>query len=259
MNSSLLTQVSVLSRRAIIRTLRQPAMVIPSLIFPMMLLAVNAGGLTSATELPGFPADTYLDFAFAFPLMQSAMFGATLAGSEFARDIENGFLNRLALTPMSKSALLAGLLSGVIALSLIQAAVFLTVGLVIGVDIKSGILGIPVLVALSVLTSLGFGCLGTILALRTGSGEAVQSFFPLFFVGIFFSSISLPRELLGGGWFEAVATVNPVSYLVEGMRSLVITGWDAQALALGFGFAVALFALGLFGASASMKTRMERT
>jgi ABC-2 type transport system permease protein len=259
MNSSLLTQVSVLSRRAIIRTLRQPAMVIPSLLFPMMLLAVNAGGLTSATELPGFPADTYLDFAFAFPLMQSAMFGATLAGSEFARDIENGFLNRLALTPMSKSALLAGLLSGVIALSLIQAAVFLTVGLVIGVDIKSGILGIPVLVALSVLTSLGFGCLGTILALRTGSGEAVQSFFPLFFVGIFFSSISLPRELLGGGWFEAVATVNPVSYLVEGMRSLVITGWDAQALALGFGFAVALFALGLFGASASMKTRMERT
>ncbi len=242
-----------------IRTLRQPAMVIPSLIFPMMLLAVNAGGLTSATELPGFPADTYLDFAFAFPLMQSAMFGATLAGSEFARDIENGFLNRLALTPMSPAALLAGLLSGVVALSVIQAAVFLTVGLVIGVDIKSGVLGVPVLVSLSVLTSLGFGCLGTILALRTGSGEAVQSFFPLFFVGIFFSSISLPRELLGGGWFEAVATVNPVSYLVEGMRSLVITGWDAQALALGFGFAVALFAVGLFGASVSMRTRMERT
>ncbi len=241
------------------RTLRQPAMVIPSLIFPMMLLAVNAGGLTSATELPGFPADTYLDFAFAFPLMQSAMFGATLAGAEFARDIENGFFNRLALTPMSPAALLAGLLSGVAALSVIQAAVFLTVGLVIGVDIKSGVLGVPVLVALSVLTSLGFGCLGTILALRTGSGEAVQSFFPLFFVGIFFSSISLPRELLGGGWFEAVATVNPVSYLVEGMRSLVITGWDAQALALGFGFAVALFAVGLFGASVSMRTRMERT
>lgn len=242
-----------------IRTLRQPAMVIPSLIFPMMLLAVNAGGLTSATELPGFPADTYLDFAFAFPLMQSAMFGATLAGAEFARDIENGFFNRLALTPMSPAALLAGLLSGVAALSVIQAAVFLTVGLVIGVDIKSGVLGVPVLVALSVLTSLGFGCLGTILALRTGSGEAVQSFFPLFFVGIFFSSISLPRDLLGGGWFEAVATVNPVSYLVEGMRSLVITGWDAQALALGFGFAVALFAVGLFGASISMRTRMERT
>ncbi|MGI8540849.1 MAG: hypothetical protein ACR2N0_13940, partial [Rubrobacteraceae bacterium] len=93
MDSSLFTQISVLSRRSVVRTLRQPAMVIPSLIFPMMLLAVNAGGLTSATELPGFPADTYLDFAFAFPLMQSAMFGATLAGSEFARDIENGFLN----------------------------------------------------------------------------------------------------------------------------------------------------------------------
>lgn len=259
MSGSLATQISVLSRRAVVRTLRQPAMVVPSLIFPMMLLAVNAGGLTSATQLPGFPADTYLDFAFAFPLMQSAMFGATLAGSEFARDIENGFLNRLSLTPLRPAALLAGLLSGVVALSVIQAVVFLTVGLLIGVDIESGVLGIPVLIFLSVLTSLGFGSLGTILALRTGSGEAVQSFFPLFFVAIFFSSISLPRDLLGGGWFQAVATVNPVSYLVEGMRSLVITGWDVQALALGFGFAVALFAVGLFGASASMRTRMERT
>ncbi|MGH3090024.1 MAG: ABC transporter permease [Rubrobacteraceae bacterium] len=259
MRGEVFTQISVLARRSVVRTLRQPAMVVPSLVFPMMLLAVNAGGLSSATDLPGFPSETYLDFAFAFPLMQSAMFGATLAGAEFARDIENGFLNRLALTPLRPAALLAGLLSGVIALALLQAVVFLAVGVVIGVDIKSGVLGVPVLVLLSVLTSLGFGCLGTILALRTGSGEAVQSFFPLFFAGIFFSSISLPRDLLGGGWFETVATLNPVSYLVEGMRSLVITGWDERSLVLGFGFAVALFAVGLFGAVVSMRTRMERT
>ncbi|AHY47396.1 ABC-2 type transporter [Rubrobacter radiotolerans] len=257
MSRALLTQVSVLARRAVIRTLRQPGMVLPALIFPMVLLAVNAGGLTSATELPGFPTETYLDFAFAFPLVQSAIFGASLAGTEFARDIENGFLNRLTLTPLRPVALLAGLLSGVVALTVLQYTVFLAVGLAIGVDIKSGILGVPVLFLLGVLTSLGFACLGTILALRTGSGEAVQSFFPLFFVLIFFSSVTLPRPLLGGGWFQAVATVNPVSYLVEGLRSLVITGWDPHALALGFGFALAFLAVGLAVAARSMRRRME--
>lgn len=257
MSGGVSTQIAVLARRSIVRTLRQPAMVLPSLIFPMVLLAVNAGGLTSATQLPGFPADTYLDFAFAFPLVQSAIFGATLAGTEFARDIENGFMNRLMLTPLRPVGLLAGLLAGVIALTVLQYTVFLTVGLVIGVDIKSGILGIPVLFALGILTSLGFASLGTILALRTGSGEAVQSFFPLFFVLIFFSSVTLPRNLLGGGWFEVVATINPVSYLVEGLRSLVITGWDAQALALGFGFAVVFVGVGLTIASVSLRRRME--
>lgn len=216
MSGGLSTQIAVLARRAIVRTLRQPGMVMPSLIFPMVLLAVNAGGLTSATELPGFPADTYLDFAFAFPLVQSAIFGASLAGTEFARDIENGFMNRLTLTPLRPVALLAGLLAGVIALTILQYAVFLTVGVVIGVDIASGILGVPVLFALGIITSLAFGTLGTILALRTGSGEAVQSFFPLFFVLIFFSSVTLPRDLLGDGWFQVVATINPVSYSWRG-------------------------------------------
>jgi ABC-2 type transport system permease protein len=109
---------------------------------------------------------------------------------------------------------------------------------------------------LTVLTALGFGGLGAILALRTGSGEAVESSFPLFFVAIFMSSINLPRDLIEADWFRVVATLNPVSYLVEGIRSLVITGWDLQALALGFGCAFALIALALAGAAASLKTRM---
>lgn len=259
MSGVLLTQVSVLARRSVVRTLRQPAMVISALFFPMLLLAINAGGLDAAANIPGFPADSYLDFALAFPLVQGALFGTTAAGSEFARDIENGFLNRLSLTPMRPVALLAGLLCGVVALGLLQGVVFLTVGIVAGVDIQSGLLGMAVLVLFSALVALGFGALGTALALRTGSGEAVQSFFPVFFVTIFFSSISLPRDLIEAGWFRTVATLNPVSYIVEGIRSLIITGWDFQALALGFGFSAAIVAVGLAGASAALKTRMART
>jgi ABC-2 type transport system permease protein len=103
--------------------------------------------------------------------------------------------------------------------------------------------------------ALGFGGIGAILALRTGSVEAVESAFPLFFVTIFLSSINLPRDLIEADWFRVVATVNPISYLVEGIRSLVISGWDPQALAIGFGCAAAIVVVALAGAAASLRTR----
>jgi ABC-2 type transport system permease protein len=78
-------------------------------------------------------------------------------------------------------------------------------------------------------------------------------------VTVFLSSSSLPRNLIKVTWFRDVATYNPVSYLIEGIRSLIITGWDGQALALGFGFAVLLLVITLGLASAAMRTRLVRT
>jgi ABC-2 type transport system permease protein len=259
LSAALLIQVSYIARRSVVRTFRQPAAVVSSLVFPMMFFAINASGLDAASGIPGFPADSYLDFALAFPLMQASMFGAVTAGADLARDIESGFLDRLSLTPMRPVALLGGMLSGVVVLGFIQGIVFLAVGLLAGVDVESGILGMVLLVVLTVLVALGFGALGAILALRTGSAEAVEGSFPLFFVAIFLSSINLPRELIEADWFRAVATVNPISYLVEGLRSLVITGWDLRALALGFGCALGIIALALSGAAASLRVRMART
>jgi ABC-2 type transport system permease protein len=258
-NAVLLTQVSHLARRSILRTLRQPAVVVSSLLFPMLFFAILASGLDAAAYIPGFPTGSYLDFAFAFPLIQASLFGAVTAGADLARDIETGFLDRLSLTPMRPVALLGGMLSGVAALSLVQGVVFLAVGLVAGVDVKSGFPGMLLLVLFTVLVALGFGALGAILALRTGSGETVEGSFPLFFVAIFLSSINLPRHLIEADWFRTVATVNPISYLVEGIRSLIITGWDLQALALGFSCVFGIIALALLGAASSLKVRMART
>ena len=254
--SSLLTQVTALARRSTMRTLRQPAVIVSALLFPMMFFSINASGLDAASRIPGFPTDSYLDFAFAFPLVQASLFGAITAGSDLARDIESGFFDRLSLTPMRPVALLGGMLAGVVALGLLQGVVFLAVGLLMGVDVSSGIPGMFVLVFLTVLVALGFGGIGAILAIRTGSVEAVESAFPLFFVSIFMSSINLPRDLIEADWFRLVATINPISYLVEGIRSLVITGWDAQALLLGFGCAVGIMVLAIGGAAASLRTRM---
>ncbi len=254
--SSFLTQVMALARRSTVRTLRQPAVLVSALLFPMMFFSINASGLDAASRLPGFPDAPYLDFAFAFPLVQASLFGAITAGSDLARDIENGFFDRLSLTPMRPAALLSGMLAGVVALGLIQGVVFLLFGLLMGVTISSGFLGMLVIVALTVLVALAFGGLGAVLAIRTGSVEAVESAFPLFFVAIFMSSINLPRNLIEQDWFRFIATVNPISYLVEGIRSLVITGWDPQALALGFGCAAAIVVLAIGGAAASMRTRV---
>ena len=254
--SSFLTQVMALARRSTVRTLRQPAVLVSALLFPMMFFSINASGLDAASKLPGFPTDSYLDFAFAFPLVQASLFGAITAGSDLARDIENGFFDRLSLTPMRPAALLSGMLAGVVALGLIQGVVFLAFGLALGVNISSGVPGMFVLVLLTILVALGFGGIGAILAIRTGSVEAVESAFPLFFVAIFMSSINLPRNLIEQDWFRFIATVNPISYLVEGIRSLVITGWDAQALLLGFGVGIAIMFLAIGGAAASMRTRV---
>jgi len=255
---ALFTQVAALAVRSILRTGRQPAVMISALLFPMMFFAINANGLDAASRIPGFPADSYVDFAFAFPLVQASLFGAITAGSDLARDIESGFFDRLSLTPMRPVSLLLGMLFGVIALGLVQGVVFLSVGILFGVDVRSGFPGMMVLVGLMIFVALGFGALGATLALRTGSVEAVESAFPLFFVAIFMSSINLPRDLIEADWFRFIATVNPISYLVEGIRSLVITGWDAQALALGFGCALGIVALALAAAGASLRTRMAR-
>jgi ABC-2 type transport system permease protein len=252
-------QIGALARRSIVRTSRQPAAVVFPLIFPMMLLLVNSAGLKASTKLPGFPTESFLAFALAVPFIQGALFSTMNAGTDLAKDIQTGFLNRLSLTSMGGAALIGGQLAGVVVLGLIQAGFYVTVGLIVGVDFAAGSLGILALFGFAAVVSISFGALGVFLALRTGSGEAIQGIFPLLFVFLFLSSMNTPRNLIGVDWFRFVATVNPVSYLIEAVRSLIITGWDPDALMLGFGFAVVIGIVSMTLATLSLKARLVRT
>jgi ABC-2 type transport system permease protein len=252
-------QVAHIAGRSVVRTFRQPAAVIFPVLFPLMLMAVNSGGLDAATRLPGFPSDSFYAFALAVPFIQGALFATMTAGTDLARDIQTGFLNRLSLTPLRGTALLAGLLTGVVVLALLQAVAYVVAGLVIGVDFESGPAGIVVLLALAGLIAVAFGAVGAFMALRTGSGEAIQGLFPVLFVFLFISSMNMPRNLIEIDWFRIAATVNPVSYLLEGVRSLIIAGWDGEALALGFGTAAAVAVVATALAAAALRVRMERT
>ena len=256
---ALAEQTAQLARRSVVRTARQPANVIGPFVFPLLLLAVNAGGLDRAAQLPGFPTDSFLAFALAVPFIQGALFATMNAGTDLARDIQTGFLNRLSLTPMRSTALLTGQLGGVAVTGLAQAIVYLAVGLAVGVRPASGIPGMVVLLVLSGLIALAFGALGAFAALRTGSGEAVQGLFPVLFVGLFLSSMNMPRNLIEIDWFRTVATINPVSYLLEGVRSLIIEGWNPEALALAFGVALTIGAVGLVASSWALRERLTRT
>ena len=252
-------QVLELARRSILRTIRQPAQIVPATIFPLILLAINSAGLDSATDLPGFPTDNYVTFALAFAFLQAGVFAVIGTGQNLAEDQVNGFFSRMQLTPIRPLALVAGQLAGTLALGLFQAGLYISVGLIARGHIEAGIPGALVLIALATLITLAFGSIGLIAGMRASTPENVQGIFPLIFVFLFMSSMALPRDLIETDWFRTVATYNPVSYLIEGLRSILISGWDAEALALGFGLAVAILAVALTAATASIRGRMVRT
>jgi ABC-2 type transport system permease protein len=256
---SIWVQAPELARRSIMRTVRQPAAIIPATTFPLILLAINSVGLKSATDLPGFPTNSYVTFALAFAFIQAGVFAVIGTGQNLAEDNQGGFFNRLQLTPIHPAALVTGQLAGTLVLGLFQASTYIAVGLLAGAHIAAGFSGAVVMILLSIAISLAFGSIGLAVGMRVDAPEKVQSLFPLIFVFLFLSSMSLPRNLIETDWFRTIATYNPVSYMVEGLRSLLITGWDGEALALGFGCALGILAIGLTFASLGLKERMVRT
>src|ERR671931_2013671 len=254
-----LVQAGTLGRRAVIRTARQPGNVIFPLIVPMLLVAAAAGGYNPATNLPGFPTNSILAFVIAIPFIQGALLATINANVEFARDIQTGFLNRLALTPVRGIVLLVGQLGGLLTIAVAQAVFYLVVAYAFGVRLETGIGGAALLLVLETVIALAFASFGSWAALRTGSTEAVQGLFPVFFVFLFLSSMNIPRNLIETTWFRWVATVNPVSYLIEAVRGLVIYDWRWGTIGLGFAGAGALCLVGFALAAHALIERLART
>ena len=148
--------------------------------------------------------------------------------------------------------------SRTVLLGLVQAMTYLSVGLIVVAELVSGVGRALVIVALTVSITVAFGSIGLFAALRTGSGEAVQSLFPVFFVFLFISAMSLPLELLRTSG-STTSPRQPGHLPARGLPLLLFEGWDTGALALGFGIAAAMLIVGMFAASSAMKTRLVRT
>lgn len=251
--SSTLVQIGPLARRSVVRILRQPAMVAQGMIFPLFLYAFNVGGLDLATRLPGFPTDSMQTFALALTFTYCGLYAAIVAGTHLGEDIKTGFVRRLTLTPLKGSVLMLAQLAGVVVFAVFQAIAFLVIGIAAGAGVEAGPLGAVLLIGYAAVFAVALGAVGLTIALRTRSGEAVQAVFPLLIATLFFSSIGLPRELIQNGWFQAVTTYNPVSYLIEAPRSLLVEGWDVQALLLGLAVAAGILLTALIQTAGSLR------
>ena len=248
-----------LSRRSAVRALNEPAVMLPTTVFPLIFFAVLAGGVSAARAIPGFPSVPYTDFAFTAPFIQVSLLAAVSTSTLLAYDIEHGFLDRLLLTPASGVAILVGHLAGAAVVVGVQVVLYLVVGLIIGVHIESGVAGALVLVSLIVLMTVGIGGIGTFVALKTGSPETVQGVFPLTFALLFLSSLTLPRNLIQEDWFRILATINPLSYFIECIRSLIVTGWNVEALGRGFLVVAGTLAVGLTASVTALRGKVDRT
>jgi len=250
---SLMAQTSALSRRSVVTIWRQPQTWVPSLLFPLLFAALNTaalGRVPAQLALQGLhpfgPNDSFLDYLFVGTLTQGVLFGSLSGGSELAQDIESGFLDRLVTTPVSRVSILIGRLAGSAALGFTQAVFFMCVFLAFGARIAGGLAGAAVLAAAAALLSLAIGSLACAMAIKTGSVEAVQGAFPLLFISLFVSSAFFPTALMKG-WYKSVASHNPLTGMINGMRHQVLLGFDFSeaAAAVLIPGAVAAGAIGL--------------
>jgi ABC-2 type transport system permease protein len=241
-----LRQTAAFTKRSILGRLRQPASLAPSFVFPLFFAALSSSSFSRTTALPNFPADSFLAFSVAGAIVQGVLFGSTAAASDLAIDIEQGFWERMVASPVARTSIVLGRLASSFVFGMAQSAVFLTLFRLFGVHIKGGPLGVIGIVVGGGLLGLAISGLLSSFAIRSGSSEAVQGVFPLMFILLFLSSAFFPRQYMSG-WYKSVADVNPMSHIVEGLRSFVIEPASAGAFARAWGipFAIATATIGL--------------
>lgn len=238
--------VWALARRSLRGTLRRPQFVAPLVLFPSMFLAVNVGGLTRTTALPGFPkVSGFLDFQLAGAMTQSLLIGGVATGIATALEIEGGFFDRLVASPIPRVALVFGRLLATSVVAAGQITYFLVLGFVFGASVQGGIGGVLVVYLIGIVAGVGFGAIGQAIALRAKSASTVQGIFPLVLVVLFASSAFFPRKLLSSP-ADTVAQANPLSYIADGMRTPIIQGVGARSVTEGV-IAAALVVIGACG------------
>ena len=254
----MISAVAVLARRSVVGLVRQPQVIFPSVFFPLLFTALNTASFNRATALPGFPeVDSFLDFAVATAVLQGVLFGAINGGTEMATDIQGGFFDRLVASPVRRWTIVVGRLVGGALLGAAQATIFIAVLSAFGAEVKGGAAGAVVIVAVATLFAVGIGGFAVALALRTGSAEAVQGFFPIFFISLFLSSAFFPKETMDG-WYKAVASLNPLSWMVEAMRTQVIQGFSGEDALRAFLIAAVLATTSVAFAGRSLRKRVTQ-
>jgi ABC-2 type transport system permease protein len=242
-----MTEVLLLGRRSIREILRYPEATIPVLFIPLFFLAVNIGQVS-----PTFPDTTpFLEGQgyVAFQLPVSLMFAVATAttGLALVTEIDSGYFDKLLVAPIRRTSLILGRLTADLARGIAGSAIVLLVGIVIfGAHVESGPAGAVLVVLLAALFGVAYAGFGILVALTTRNVQATNTSFLLFFPLLFLTPNFVPFDRLSPV-METLARFNPVSYVIVGIRSLIIDGWvvDKILVCLGVILVMGVVLIGL--------------
>jgi ABC-2 type transport system permease protein len=242
----------LLMRRAVNEVIRVPGAAIPGIAAPTLFLLGLTAVFGKLTLLPGFSTNDFMAFILPVSVMQAATFSGAATGVNLARDIEQGWFDRLYVSPLSRTSLLAGHVFSASLRALMPIAVLIVVALLFGVDIQS-VDGLLLAIAIAGAFAAAIACYSVILALRFRTQQAAPLMQAGGFMMVLFTTSYAPLELLSG-WFQEVARYNPVRFILEGVRQMSVYGvdWGHTWKAL-----VALAGLALFFGAFAMRGLMR--
>jgi ABC-2 type transport system permease protein len=228
------SEILLLSRRSVREVVRLPEATIPTLFIPLFFLAVNIGQIskTFPDTTPFLHGQGYVGFQLPVSLM-FAVCTAT-SGLALVTEIDQGYFDKLLVAPIRRSSIIFGRLAADLVRGLAVSTLVLAVALAFGAQMRSGVAGAVVLVVLAALWGVAYAGIGMLVALRTRNVQATNASFLVFFPLLFLTPNFVPFELLTP-LMEALARVNPVSYVIEGLRSLVLEGWALEKLGICVG------------------------
>ena len=240
--------------RALRETIRQPGVEVSNLFIPLFFFFVTVGAISNVAG-PAFGVENYEGFQLPVAVLQCVAGSASVSGIALIRDIESGYFDKLLLTPSPRLAIVLGRLFADAIRAIAFTAVILVVVSLVGAGMEAGPFGYAVILALAGLFGLAYSGIGATIALRTGNAQAAQAGFLLFFPLLFLSPAFAPKEVFDP-WMEFLASINPVTYLLEGMRTLVLEGWQWDNLAGAVG---AVLGLGVVTVALSLWALRART
>ena len=243
-----------LGQRALREAWRTPEALVPTLFIPLFFLVVNVGqaGKIFPSASTGFlNGQGYGAFQLPSSLLLAASFGT--AALFLVEEIEGGYFDKLRATPIPRTSIVLGRLIAELAKGLLIATAIVLLALPFGITIASGLLGFVLLIALTALWAVVFAGFMQLIALKSRSAAATQSGSMVFFPLLFLTPGFVPRDMLTRP-MEVLASFNPVTYVMEALRSLILQGFEAEQLARGFGVVAVLLALMIF-----LNVRMVRS
>jgi len=244
-----------LAHRSLVSKLRSPATLLPDFLAPLLVIAVFTASFHSSTDIPGFPpVRSFLDFGLVGTIVIAVFFSASDVGEAVAVDVEDGFFDRLLLTPVPRAAILGGVLASTAVFALAECLFFIGVLAAFGATIRGGAPAIVSICAVMTVMAVGTGALTTSMGLASGTTKSFGAYVPIALFTVFVSSAYFPRNLMTG-WFRALAGVNPVSFLIEDLRHQVIVGFDLARAAQAMGMVMVLTAGAAYAATRALRRR----